>query len=605
MYMVLRDPLTFFADQASKTMAQAMEDLSVEGWRDLVVKGSNTTVSVDSEGTSADITLEVPPEGMGDFAFPCFQLTRFYGAPPNNVAFQLFPFIKSPPDLEPPILAGPYINFTMRPERLVEETMRSVLDLGDEFGSLETKRTRVILEHTSANPNGPLHVGRARNPIIGDALARVMRRAGYDVTTQYFVNDMGRQMVLLYWGYEHRTPEDDASAGDVKADHMLVRHYQRANKLAEEDPEVDGEVRSIMTRLEQGDRTMIEAVRGPAMMGMEGIRASLDRLKIHHDEVVSESQFVLDGSVADVIDRLASSDHIVDEDGAMALELESFGLQGRNTKFIFRRADGTSLYTTRDVAFHIWKQKRGELLLNVLGEDHKHEARVLQLALDILDSDVLVEPIFYAFVSLPEGKMSTREGRGVTLDDLMDEAVTRATEDTRERRPELGDDEVRAIAQAVGLGAVRYNIVRVQPEKSMVFKWEDALAFEGASAPFIQYSHTRACSILRKAETEGIKIEDIDPRDMGSALAHGSELALVKAIAMLPRIISICAEERKVHTLASYAERLAANFNIFYRDVPVLQAGDLTQPRLQLVRAARTALANALGVLGIDAPEQM
>lgn len=605
MPMVLRDPLTFFADQASKAMAQAMEGLSEEGWRDLVVKGSNTTVSVDSEGTSADITLEVPPEGMGDFAFPCFQLTRFYGAPPNNVAFQLFPFIKSPPDLEPPILAGPYINFTMRPERLVEETLRSVLDLGDEFGSLEAKRTRVILEHTSANPNGPLHVGRARNPIIGDALARVMRYAGYDVTTQYFVNDMGRQMVLLYWGYEHRAPEDGASAGDVKADHMLVRHYQRANKLAEEDPEVDGEIRSIMTRLEQGDRTMIEAVRGPAMMGMEGIRASLDRLNIHHDEVVSESQFVLDGSVADVIDRLASSDHTVDVDGAMALELESFGLQGRNTKFVFRRADGTSLYTTRDVAFHIWKKNRGELLLNVLGEDHKHEARVLQMALDILDSDVLVEPIFYAFVSLPEGKMSTREGRGVTLDDLMDEAVTRATEDTRERRPELGDDEVRAIAQAVGLGAVRYNIVRVQPEKSMMFRWEEALAFEGASAPFIQYSHTRACSILRKAEAEGIKVEDIDPRDMGSALAHESELALVKTIAMLPRMISICAEERKVHTLASYAERLAARFNIFYRDVPVLQAGDLTQPRLHLVRAARTALANALGTLGIDAPEQM
>jgi arginyl-tRNA synthetase len=602
--MALRDPLLFFADQASSVISRAMDELSEETWRDLVVTGSQGTVSVLSKDARADIDLEMPPDGMGDLAFPCFQLTRFYEAPPNNVSFRLFPYIKPTDDMEPPILAGPYINLTIKPERLVEETLRSAITFGEDYGSLEPSRTRVILEHTSANPNGPLHIGRARNPIIGDTLARVMRMAGYDVSTQYYMNDMGRQIVLLYWGYKHRDERDD-EVKDLKTDHRVVGYYQRAYKMAEDDPEVDAEIRSIMTRLEKGDQEMVDAVRAPALMGMEGIRASLERLGIHHDDIISESQFVMDGTVSEVMDSLASTEYTVEDDGAMALELESFGVQGRNTKFVFRRSDGTSLYTTRDLAYHLWKHKQGERLINVLGEDHKHEARTLQLALDIMGSSVKVEPIFYAFVSLPEGRMSTRTGRGVALDELMDEAVSRARKDTRERRPELDDEAVGAIGRAVGLGAVRYNIMRVQPEKSMVFRWEEALNFEGASAPFIQYSHTRACSILRKAELEGEPVIDMDPAEAARVLTHDAELALAKAIARLPGTITFCAEERKVHTLAAYAERLASIFNQFYRDVPVLQAGDLRQPRLQLIKAARTTLANTLRGLGIEAPEQM
>ncbi len=604
--MVNRDPLLFFADQVTSVVVKAMEELSEEGWRDLELSASGDTISVRTEGRAEDIQLDLPPLGYGDFALPCFQLTRFYEAPPNNVAFQLFPYIHVTDDLEPPVLAGPYINFTIHPSRLVEETLRAALGLGPEFGSLDPKDCTVVLEHTSANPNGPLHVGRARNPILGDTLARVMRRAGYRVETQYYLNDMGRQVVLLYWGWTHREGTEGPVGPGPKADHALVEHYQRAHRMAEEDEAVNDEVRGIMSDLERGDRAMVEAVREPALMGLRGIQESLDRLGIGHDEVVSESQFVLDGSVSQVIDQLASSEYMVEDEGAMALELESFGVQGRNTKFVFRRQDGTSLYATRDLAYHLWKHRRGDKLINVLGEDHKLEARYLDLALEIMGSDVKIEPVFYAFVSLPEGKMSTREGRGVFLDDLMDEAISLAKENTRERRPELTEDEVEGIAEAVGLGAVRYNIVRVQPEKAMVFRWEDALSFEGASAPFIQYAHTRACSILRKAGEEGAPLDpETNPIAAAGTLSHDAEIALAKTIAMLPRVVHRCAEERKVHILASYAERLASVFNIFYRDVPVLQAGEVRDARLLLVEASRIALANSLDILGLAAPAQM
>jgi arginyl-tRNA synthetase len=603
--MALRDPILYFADKVTTTIAEAMRSLSEEGWRDLDIKSSGNTIIVTSADQSVEMHLDHPPVGMGDFALPCFQLTGLYGAPPENVAFQLFPHLQRQEDLEEPVLAGPYLNFSIRPERLVEETLRSAIELGEQFGTLESKGITVVLEHTSANPNGPLHVGRARNPIIGDSITRVMRKAGYDVTTHYYVNDMGRQVVLLMWGLERARALGETPA-EGKADHRLVRYYQEANKLVEDDPTAASEVQGIIARIEGGDRELLDQVRSLSMEVMEGIRGSLERLGISHDEIVTESTFVLDGSVKGVMDTLGRSEYTVEEEGALALELEPFGIHGRRTRFVFQRKDGTSLYVTRDLAYHLWKRSQGDLLINVLGEDHKLEVRQLEIALQILGSDAKIEPVFYSFVSLPEGKMSTREGRTVHLDVLMDEAVRRALDDTRERRPELDDETVSRIAHAVGLGAIRYNIVRVQPEKSMVFKWEDALNFEGASAPFVQYSHTRACSILKKAAEEGAPFDrSRDPREAAKLLTHQTEGLLAKTVAGLPRIIDDCARDRKAHTLASYAEGLASIFNAFYRDVPVLQGGELRQPRLMLVEASRVALANALDTLGIIAPEQM
>jgi len=607
--MVAPDPMRLFTDQACAALAEAIRALSEESWQDVMAEAGRDTVRVSAAGKVAEVQLEVPPTGMGDIAFPCFQLSRFFGAPPENVAFKLFPYVRSPPDLEPPALAGPYINLAVRDARLVEEALRSALSAGPRYGSLPPKGVRVVLEHTSANATGPLHVGRARNPIIGDSLARLMRLAGYDVRTQYYLNDMGRQAVLVHYGVRRMagTAAPGAEPPRDKPDHRVVGLYQAANAAAEGDPAVDAEVQATMAAIEGGDRALLGDVHAVAMEVLAGIRQSLGRLGISHDEVVEESRFVLDGSVKSVVERLLLSEHRVDEeDGAAALELETFGIQGRSTRFVFLRRDGTTLYTTRDLAYHLWKAAQADLLVNVLGEDHKLEARQLEIALRIMGSKAVVEPVFYAFVSLPEGKMSTRSGRTVALDDLMDEAVARAREDTRARRPELDATAVEAIAQAVGLGAVRYNILRVQPEKALVFRWEDALSFEGASAPFVQYSYTRACSILRKAAEEGEALDPgMDVVGAAAALTHPAELLLARWVARWPGLVEECAEDRKAHPVAAYAEGLASTFNAFYRDVPVLQGGPSRAARLLLVEGSRIALGSALAALGVEAPERM
>lgn len=547
------------------------------------------------------IQLEKPPENMGDAAFPCFFLAPYLKKSPQSIAEDIARQIPQTKMIGKVVTQGGYVNFFINTELLVSLTLTEILKKKETYGTLKKKKEKVIIEHTSANPNGPLHIGRARNPIIGDSLVRIYRAAGYDVDAQFYLDDMGKQVAILSWGIQNLSSMDFPESKYSKPDHKYVGYYQIANKKLEEDPQVQKEIGEIVKKAEKGETATIDTVQNAYEPVLEGIIQSLNKINIQLDTFIPESTFVKDKSVDDVVKKLKKNPYCKKENGGLFLDLKSFGIKGRTTKFFILRKDGTTLYATRDIAYHLWKAQQADILINILGEDHKLESQQVDIALELLNEKTRPVVVFYAFVSLPGGKMSTRRGRVVYLDELIDECIERAYDEVRKRRGnELLESEMKKIATIVGIGALRYNIIKVQPEKDIVFQWEDALNFEGNAAPFIQYAHARTCGILTKVkETKRVFNEKI--------LIHQSEINLVKHLAQFPLIIEEACNNFKPHIIANFLFETAARFNQFYRDCPVIpeKNQELKNTRIVVVEATRIVLSNALNLLGITAPEEM
>ncbi|HEC94955.1 MAG TPA: arginine--tRNA ligase [Thermoplasmatales archaeon] len=554
-----------------------------------------------SLGYVGEIKLETPPSReMGDLSFACFQVAKTIKKPPFDVAKEIAEGFKPERWVSHTAATGGYVNFFVNTKQLTATTVEIIRKQDETYGLLEKKHKKVIIEHTSANPNGPLHVGRARNPILGDTLVRLYKYAGYEVESQFYVDDLGKQVAILAWGVNNLDSESLPKPSREKPDHVLVRFYQQAYKLMEENEKVAEEINKLVRLCEQGDEAALQKVKKAYEPALEGIKQSLARLGIYFDCFVPESKFVRNKSVDAVVKALKETGYAEQENGAWYIDLKPFGISGRNTKFFFTRSDGTTLYATRDIAYHLWKAQHADMLVNVLGEDHKLEAKQVETALKLIGAKTIPKVVFYAFVTLPDGKMSTRRGRVVYLDDLVDEAVTRAYEEVKKRRgDELSEEKIKRIAELVGVGAIRYNVIKIQPEKEIVFKWEDALNFEGSSAPFIQYAYARASSILRKA----LLPETVD----ATLLTHQQETALVKVLAGFPDVIREACSNNRPNLLATYLYDLAAQFNQFYRDCPVLKAESsmLKEARLALVHATSITLRNGLSILGVAAPEEM
>ncbi len=480
---------------------------------------------------------------------------------------------------------GPYINFVFGPAYAA-----GVVEVASQpdYGRLPDVSGRVCIEHTSANPNGPLHVGHIRNSVIGDTLSRVFRKAGYDIDVQYYLNDMGRQIAIVSWGFDFLDiPQNEGE----KDDHYVARVYVAANRVLVADPSIKEEIDRRMGLIERGDPEMVEKFRRAVSLCAEGIKVTLNRLNTPHDRFIWESGFVQDGSMVKILDRveaLPESSH----DDVLAVDLTEFGFE---KEYVLRRSDGTSVYAARDLAYHAWKGEHFERFIDVLGADHKLIGAQLQATMKLL-GEKAPEIVFFEFVSLPEGSMSTRAGKFISADELLDEVTKKAFDEVTSRRPELAEEERRAIAASVAVGAVRYDIVRVSQEKSTVFDWRQALDFERQSAPYIQYSHARACSILEKAG-------EFTPSYI---LSTESEMALAKHIGLFPAVLQTVMDELRPHHLAIYARDLADLFNAFYHTDPVLKAeAGVRDARLTLVRAAQNTLSEVLETLGIDAVRSM
>lgn len=518
-----------------------------------------------------------------------FSLAKKQKTSPVQIAQNLVKDINSNPDFQAigasSEAKGPYINFKLSNAYLIE-ALQAAIQPG--YGNLPKKPIRVVLEHTSANPNGPLHVGHIRNSIIGDTLARAFRKAGYSLEVQYYVNDMGRQIAIVIWGFDNL---DNAIHDGEKEDAHIARVYIAANREIEKDEGITQQVNTLMQLVENGDPATVKKFRREVSRCLDGFKVTLKDLNVAHDRFVWESDFIRNGNTERIINKLKRLPQAQDEE-TLALDLSEFGF---GNKYVIRRSDGTSVYAARDLAFHAWKGANFDRIIDVLGADHKLIGAQLQCTMKLLGEKV-PEIVFFEFVSLPEGSMSTRAGKFISADDLITEIRKRALEEVTMRRPELDEETRRSIARSVGLAAIRYDIVKVSPEKSTIFDWKEALDFERQSGPYIQYAHARACSILEKAGTFSECFE----------LETDQEIALAKKIARFPRIIESVIAELHPHVLAIYARELADTFNTFYHFEPVLKsAGKIRERRLTLVKAVQNTLKESLETLGIDAIHTM
>lgn len=524
--------------------------------------------------------LEIDRKSHGDFSLKLF---RYRSADDfSRKAEELRDRISDLKFVSSTTLVGAYLNITIKPGYMLSLLDNSITEKGkypDTFQDSE----RVLVEHTSTNPTGPLHIGRCRNSIIGDSLARLLRRYGYRVSTQYYVNDTGKQVAGLYLGYLDSGKKDKTING-------LLKGYRTVYKEIKNNPEKEREIESLIKAYESQDPTVTAEIREVCTVMLQGIIKSLDQVGIKVDDYVWESGFLHSEEMASVMQDL--QDYVKDEDGATYVETEP-----DSKVFLTRKAHGTTLYALRDLAYHTFKSKNYDWLIDVLGEDHKKYARDLKIILtDMLELRSTLDYVFYGFISLESGKMSTRSGNVVTLDDLVQKVKEASLEIVKEKRPDLGPASLKSIADAVAISSIRFQIVKINPDKPMVFRFSEALNFEGDSAPYIMYSYARASKILQRT------VEKTEPT-LGEFIEQ--EHALLRSLYSYPYVLENCKNALRTDLLSSYVLNLVKLFNEFYNKCQVIGSGVHEIKRIKIVEVYRNILEDACSILGLEILEEM
>jgi arginyl-tRNA synthetase len=608
-----------------------------------------------------------PDPEMGELSSPVsYQIARPLRQKPTEIARNIADHINLTKTnlIEDTEAVAGYVNFKVNTSNFAELVLETAIQEDEEYGFLKNpKPERVMVEHTSANPNGPIHIGNARNSILGASLAQMLKRRGHDVSIHFLVNDVGRQVAMTTYGWKLLgKPEPEGRAelwvGTIYASVNVVtqlvnlrRQLQEAeakgrvaeiaelqeeieeyevaegqlrerseavyDALAERLPKIEdpaAEIARLNTAYENNEPETVAEVRQLVGYCLKGFETSLGEIGISFDSFDHESDLVWRKAADEVLEELKKSGYVIEDEGALILDVdriaveqglkERWGLHPTHEipRLVLVRSDGTTLYTLRDMAYSIWKFGLVDRVINVIGYEQTLAQLQLRIALAALGKTWMGDRqthYAYEFVRLPGVKMSGRLGRYVTLLEVMDRSTELALDEVTRRSPSLPEDQRKKIARMVGYGAVKYTLLSMDPMKIVVFDWAKALDFETNSAPYIQYSHARACNILKRAEEH--------PEPGYDSLKERREKELLIALAGFPETFEDAADELKPGDITAYANNLADKFNSFYAAHPVLKAGDpgLVGARLKLVDATRIVLRNALTTLGIAPPERM
>jgi len=500
-----------------------------------------------------------------------------------------------------------YLNLYFSASEYTRRVVDTVLEEKNKFGAGLRTGSRVMLEFSHPNTHKAFHVGHLRGTILGDSICRILEFAGHDVVRANYPGDMGLHVIKWLWGYLkfHRGEEPPA---DITK--WMGEVYAEATQRLEEDPDLETEVRAIYARWDQREPEVVALWERTREWSLEGFRQMYAALDIRFDKYYFNSQEEKPGK--EIVEELVRKGIATDEraeGGAVVVKIdEVLGL----TKEQFRtavilRSDGTALYATEDLALVKHKfadhpdMEKSLYLVDVRQSLHFTQVfKILEIA--GYEQAKKCGHISYELVTLPGNVvMSSREGTVVLLEDLLREATSRAKEEARKKNPALSEEQLENVAQAVGLGALKYPILARENTRLVTFDWQSALDFNGQAAPYIQYAHVRCNSILRKSGDKPGKKQAAFEYEL-----HPAEIQLIDLVSRFPGEVQRAAVEYKPLSITTIAYEIAKAFASFYDACPVIQASpEMRAARLRLVAVTKTVLSNALGLLGITAPEVM
>ena len=549
---------------------------------------------VDLELEKIEALIEIPPRPeMGDYAFPCFQLAKVMRKAPNMISGELAENINKE-GFERVEQLGPYVNFFVDKGVFSKNTIEKVLEEGDNYGSSNIGEGKnVCVEYSSPNIAKPFHVGHLFTTAIGNALYKMYKKEGYNAIGINHLGDWGTQFGKLISAYHRWVDEEALEADPIKE---LLRIYVKFHDEAEKDPSLEDEGRAYFKALENGDPEAQALWKRFRDLSLKEFERVYDILGVEFDSYNGEAFY--NDKMDDIVNELKEKKLLVESNGAQVVMLEDYNMP----PCIVLKADGASIYATRDLAAAMYRKKTYDFYksIYVVGTPQalhfKQVFKVLELAGHEWANDCV--HVGFGLVKFADRKLSTRKGEVVLLDDLIRESIEKTLEVINEKNPDLENKE--EVAKKIGVGAVIFTYLKNSREKDIVFDWKEILSFDGETGPYVQYAYARAKSILRRAE--GISL-DVDY----SKLSSKEEFELVKTLDNFKNQILLALDKLEPSIVTRYTIEVAKAFNKFYNAHSILNLEDevLKATRLKLVEASAQVIKNGLELLGIDVVEKM
>ena len=545
--------------------------------------------------------IEIPADSkMGDYAFPCFKLAKILRKAPPMIAKGIAEAIADDPVFEKVEQVNAYVNMFISKEQFAGEVVSEVVAKGDDFGKSDIGADRpVVVEYSSPNIAKPFHIGHIRSTVIGASIARIYDYLGFKVIRINHLGDYGTQFGKMIVAYRHWGNKEDVIKEPIKT---LLGYYTKFHEEAEKDPSLEDEARATFTKLEHGEKEETELWQWFRDESLKEFSRVYDMLGITYDSYAGESFY--SDKMPRFVKELEDKGLIEEDEGARLVRLDDYGL----TPALIQKSDGSTLYITRDIAAAVYRKETYDFYKNiyvVASQQNLHFQQWIQI-LELMGYEWARDCVHVPFglVSLADGTMSTREGRVVFLEDVLNGAVDKTREIIKEKNPDADPEMVEEVAHAVGIGAVVFNELSNYRIKDYVFSWDHVLNFEGETGPYVQYTYARSCSILRNAGEDVVAKakEGFDPSYLTSESAH----ALTSLLYRFPDVVLEAGEKYEPSIVTRHLVDIAQAFNKFYHDEHILVDNeDEKVAKVAMVIAAQTAIRNGLDLLCMKAPEKM